>query len=94
MTEAVQLQLIISAASIITIVVTHLLTGSRLTKQDTEIKNIKELSNSMLSHTTSKKEEAEHKLEQTKAEELTSLKTRIAELEKQNALLTSPPKSN
>lgn len=92
MSEAVQLQLIISTASIITILITHWLTGRRLTGQDTEIKHIKELSNSTLTHVTDKKEAAEHKLEQARLDELTSLKSKVTELEKQNALLTNPNK--
>lgn len=87
MSEAVQHDLIVTLGPILFIIVSHYFSNRKLDV-------IKDLSNSMLSHTTSKKEEAEHKLEQTKAEELTSLKTRIAELEKQNALLTSPPKSS
>ena len=66
--------------------------GRRLKAQDQKLESIEKLSNSMLTHTTEKKEEAEHKLEQVKADTVMELKTKLAEAEKTIALLTSATK--
>lgn len=83
MTEAVQMSLIQMAGPILVIVVTHMLSSAKLN-------HIAEVSNSMLTHTTAKKEEAEKRLEQVKVDELLVARTKIAELEKQVALMTTP----
>lgn len=81
MTEATQHDLIVTLGPILFIVVSHFFSNRKLNI-------ITELSNSMLTHQVSKKEEIEHKLEQTKDEELSRARAKIIDLEKQVNLLT------
>ena|SRR6266446_1962057 len=96
MSDAVQIALIAATLpallSIISNVVTHVLSRGQLQKMDKKVDHNIELSNSMLSHTTEKKEEAEKKLEQSKTDELTILRTQLAEANRTIALMTNPPK--
>ncbi len=87
MSDAVQIQLIIT----IGFIVTQWLSYRRSKRVETKVDHNVELSNSMLSHQVARKEEAEHKLEQTKQDELLVTKTKLAEAEKQIALLTNAP---
>lgn len=57
-----------------------------------KLNHIVTLSNSMLSHTTLKKEEAEQKLERSKDDEIAMLRIQLAESNRTNALLTNAPK--
>lgn len=81
--ETVQIQIVQTLGPILVIVITHFLSNRKLD-------HITELSNSMLSSTIAKKEEADRKVEELKANDLLVAKTRIAELEKQVALITTP----
>lgn len=65
-------------------------TQEKVTAATTKIDHNIELSNSMLSKTTEHKENLEKKLETDYLTQIATANTRISELEKQLALLTSP----
>lgn len=88
MSDAVQIQIIITVGFI----VTQWLSSRRSKRVETKVDHNVELSNNMLSHTVAKKEEAEKKLDQTKTDELTVARTQLAEANRTIALLTNAPK--
>lgn len=88
MSDAVQIQLIIT----IGFIVTQWLSYRRSKRVETKVDHVETLSNNMLSHTVAKKEDAEKKLEQTKTDELTIARTQLAEANRTIALLTNAPK--
>lgn len=101
MTEAVQIALIAATLpalmSITSSIVTHILNRNAVKEVKADVASVKErvdhnveLSNSMLTRTTERKEEAEKKVEQIKSDELLTLRTQLAEANRTIALLTKP----
>lgn len=90
MSDTVWLALIAAGFPVITTIVSHILNRGQLKKQDVTLANVEKLANSTLQHTEQKKDEALQKLEQVKIDQLTAAHAKIAELEKQVALMTAP----
>ena len=96
MSDPVQIALIAATVPTLMGVLVTLVTDWRANRKRDETKKelgeIKHLSNATLSHMTEKKEEADKKLETNLLTQLAAEKQKSAELEKQVALLTPPPK--
>lgn len=92
MSDAVQIALIAASLPALLAIIGNVVTIVMQRWASRKLNTIEKLSNSMLSHQVEKKEEAEKKLEQSKTDELTILRTQLAEANRTIALMTKPPK--
>ena len=99
MSEAVQLELVrvgipafFGLLTLIAVALTNKYLGGKVDRTSGKVDETIKLGNSVLTHTTEKKEEAEQKLEQVKTDRLTVLETQLAEANRTIALLTNPKK--
>lgn len=92
MSDAVQIALIAASLPAFLGIIGNVTTIVMQRWASRKLDTIEKLSNSTLSHMTEKKEEVEQKLEQTKADEVTILRTQLAEANRTIALMTNPPK--
>lgn len=91
MSDAVQIQLILSIAGVATVILQQYFNHARLKRTEGKVDENIKLSNSMLSRTVAKKEAAEQKLETTHAETVAELKAKLAEKEATIALMSKVP---